>query len=311
VLIKPLAIVLAGWVVLATSGVVHATATSQDIVMSPASSQLSARPGGTVAGDFDTINPGTTAFDYRVYVEPYWVRNAQYQPSFTSLPGKVNASKWLTIASGISGRIEPGMRAHVRYKIHIPLGTTPGGYYVALFAEAIPPPNSQGVVATNRVGSIVYITAEGQVRRAGKLNRVPLPHIIVGSTLSLPVTISNTGGIHFVTTTHTFVATVYGKSIFRAQTTRYVLPETVREIDAKWNVRAPFGLYHVDQSADIFGKRQVLPGCWIFIVQWWAIVLIVGGIMLLACGLVIRRHQRKRSARRVALAPEADKKLEL
>lgn len=286
--------------------ITYAATAAQNIIMSPASVQVSAKPGQSVTGSFDTFDAGTEPFNYKVYAAPYRVQGQHYDPSFTSLPGKTDASTWLTITSNQTGTIKPKKHVRVTYTLSIPKDTAPGGYYAVLFAETIPDTTAQGVATTNRVGNILYITAEGAIRQAGSLQPASLPPVVFGSSLSLPTTVANTGGTHFTTTAYNSVTSLFGSTVFQDKASRYVLPETKRTIDATWKFRAPFGVYRIKQSADILGKRHTSPDRWIFVMQWWALAVLAAGIVLTGLWQLIRRrynHKKEAAAHNAATPP--------
>jgi hypothetical protein len=261
--------------------------------MTPSSTKLSVPPGGSTKNSFEVINAGDTSYNISVSAAPYQVEGINYDPLFTQQPGTTNASKWVRFTSTTTQSLLAHKLTNINYVVTIPHGTAPGGYYAVLFAETTPTTNSHGVVSRNRVGNILYITVQGQVKTGGTLQSVATPYITRASSLPLAMLVGNTGGVHFVTVTNVTVKSVFGKDVFRASLQRYVLPQTVRKISATWGSMPPLGLYHIERSATIAGVYRQLPSQWLVVVHPW--VVVVAGVVVL---IVISRTVFKRKALR-------------
>jgi len=74
------------------------TTSSQNIALTPSSAQLSIDPDASSTGTFSVVNQGKDSFVFSVSTAPYYVKGEDYTPDFTLLPGKVDASKWVSLA---------------------------------------------------------------------------------------------------------------------------------------------------------------------------------------------------------------------
>lgn len=293
-LLATLSLVL-GCAVLAGGAQAATSPTSQDITITPSSTQLTIEPGGTKSGSLSVINSGdNNSFDFILSTAPYYVKGVDYTPDFTLLPGKVDASKWIHISSPLRQTVAARKIANIDYTVTVPKNTEPGGYYAVVFAETQPPANA-GVVSHNRVGDILYITVSGPVKTSGSVAASPLPLVTLSGSVPVGLTVSNTGGVHFVSTADVSVVNIFGKTVFHAKLERFVLPQTVRKISATWEHTPPIGLYRIERSATAPGKSSQLPDRWMIVVQPWVLVVLV--VLIVAVGFRWWQSKRKHSNR--------------
>lgn len=258
---------------------VHAEPNSvRDITMSPSSTEISVAPGASATKSFGVINGGNDDYAMTTSVAPYHVQNETYSPQFTQLPGTTNVANWIHLEI-LQSKVPAHQMITVPYTVNVPEGTAPGGYYAVLFAETSSK-ETGGVIPHNRVGSILYITVTGPVKKSGTLGAVSIPRVIFGSQVSIGMRIGNTGGVHFLSTSTVVVKDLFGKQVYHATLSRYVLPQTERLVTTTWAASAPMGIYTVSRSADVAGTHQVLPDQRIMVVQPW-LAMLVGVILLL------------------------------
>jgi len=267
---------------------------SYSITMTPSSTELHAPPGGTTSSSFSVINEGKTGYNMVLSVAPYRVVGDVYDPQFTLLPGKTDASKWVHFNAPSTQYLPAGQPQNISYTLDVPAGTAPGGYYAVIFAENEPPP-SNGVISHNRVGDILYITVDGPVLKQGSLVATRLPRLFLGSSLPLSLIVRDTGGLHFLTTASLDAASVTGRTAFRASLQRYVLPQTQRLVTATWDHVPLLGLYKINRSAVVTGQVQTLPAQWVVVIRPWLLIpgiLVVFGVAALGVTRFKRRYLR-------------------
>jgi hypothetical protein len=265
----------------------------QGLTLSPTSSSPTIDPGATNDSSMNLLNDGDSDIAVRIYASPYHVEGDNYDPQFTPLPGTTDASKWVNLPTNLAS-IPAHKLISVPYSVTVPAGTTPGGYYAVVFSETQPSAN-KGVTPRSRVGNILYITVAGPVKEGGSVVNASLSHFSTASKLPLSLKVSNTGGLHFLTTADITVTNLFGRTVFQDKLQRYVLPQTVRTITGTWKT-APLGLYHVSRTATVNGKSQSLPKQWILVVHPWviaaAILLVI--ILIAICILPSLSYGRKK-----------------
>ena len=275
-----------------------APSSSQNITLSPSSTDLVIAPGDTIRRNFKVINSGSDSFKADISVTPYHVEGENYDPKFTQLAGTVSPLSWVTVNSA-KVTLKPGDSADIDYSVTVPKNASPGGYYLVLFAETNPvKKTSGGVVPHNRVGNILYITVKGAVKNSGTLKPADLKHIAIQSVLPIGVKVGNTGGVHFVSTTTIDVKNITGKKVYHASLERYVLPQTERLVTADWQPSSPVGLYTVSRSATVAGVKKTLPDQWVLHVQPWFFTLFIALIVLIVIYGFTRRIRSSKKLRR-------------
>lgn len=268
---------------------------SQAITLSPSSTDIAIDPGSTASKTVDVINSGNDSFTVTLTTEPYYVTGENYDPHFTQLPGTVDASKWVH-ASLASTTIANNSTVTVPFSITVPKNTAPGGYYAVLFVETSTDNEKTGVVSHNRVGDILYITVNGEIKSGGTITGTSLPPFSFVGNIPISAKISNTGGTHFITKAVYTITDMGGHQVYSSTTERYVLPQTEREISVSWSPQSLFGVFTVHRSATIAGAVQSLPDAKIVIINPWffAIIAFLLGILI---GIPVTRARRRRHSK--------------
>ena len=265
---------------------------SQAITLTPASTDISVDPGASTTKTVSVINGGSEPFNVTLTSAPYHVIGSHYDPQFTQLPGTVDASEWVTL-SETKATVEASKTTAIPYTISVPKNTAPGGYYAIIFAETSSESEGTGVVSHNRVGNILYITVNGEIKSGGNLAGNTLPSFSFGGPISIGATISNSGGTHFVTNTSYTIKDLGGNEVFKYTAERYVLPQTQRDITYEWTPKALIGVFTVHRTATIAGESKSLPDQKIFMINPALLVAITFFLGLLI-GLPLQRLRRRR-----------------
>lgn len=255
----------------------------QGLTLSPTSSSPTIDPGATDESSMNLLDDGDNDVAVKIYGSPYHVEGDNYDPQFTPLAGTTDASQWVHIPKALVN-VPAHKLVSVPYTVSVPAGTAPGGYYAVIFAETQPITN-KGVTPRSRVGNILYITVSGPVTQGGAIVNAPLSHLSTAASLPVSLKVSNTGGVHFLTTADITITNLFGRTVFQNKLQRYVLPQTVRTISGTWKT-APLGLYHISRSATVNGKSQSLPKQWILVVHPWVIAAASVLIILLIVVIV-------------------------
>lgn len=271
-----------------------AQAPSQAITISPASTSIAVDAGSSVSKSFEVINGGENSYKVKLSVSPYHVTGEEYSPEFTQLPGTVDASEWVTLSTEESS-VEGSKLLAIDYTVSVPDGTAPGGYYAVIFAQTAQEDASKGgVVPNNRVGNILYITVNGDVKTSGAVTGNTIPKFTFASSIPLSVKVTNDGGIHFETKVLFVIKDLSGKEVYKYEANRIVLPSTVREIADTWNNTLPVGIYTIERQATVGGDTITLDKQQVIVASPWftiCVVIFLGSIIAL---FVLRVRQRKK-----------------
>lgn len=278
---------------LITSSHTVQAASGQHITLTPSSTTFSIDPGKAENGSLSVINEGDNGFKVSLSSAPYRVEGLNYDPQFTQLPGTVDAADWVTFTGATNQRVESKKLITIDYTVTVPKGTAPGGYYAVIFAETSPEEPGAGVVAHNRVGNILYITVKGEVTSSGSAKIVAIPPVITGTALKVGAIVSNTGGVHFMTKVSTSIKNLFGNSVYTANTERYVLPSTQREITTDWSPGVPVGIFRIEQTATVPTGEQNLGTQWVFVIQPWVIIAL--SVIIISIIIIIIRKKKPTS----------------
>ncbi len=292
--------VLTAIIVIATfavipAGLASAQSASQAITISPASTRLSIDPGASTTESFEIINGGADGYTVDLTTAPYRVVGETYSPEFTQLPGTVDASEWVKLQH--SSEFLDGYKVlSTSYTVSVPANTAPGGYYAVIFAQTSQEQSSEtsGVIPHNRVGNILYITVNGDVKKSGSVAGDALPFVSFSPNIPLNIKVTNDGGVHFETKVTFRVTDITGKEIYQSEQDRIVLPSTVRDISTTWESGLPVGIYTVERQATVAGETMKLDSQKIVIISPWFLIcslIFIGSVIAL---FVLRVRQRKK-----------------
>lgn len=277
------------------SSIASAQSASQAITISPASTRLSIDPGVSTTESFEIINGGADGYNVDLSTTPYRVVGELYSPEFTQLPGTVDASEWVTLQH--SSEFLDGYKVlSTSYTVTVPANTAPGGYYAVIFAQTSQEQGDEvsGVIPHNRVGNILYITVNGDVKTSGSVTGDALPFLSFSPTVPLSIKVANDGGVHFETKVTFRVTDITGKEIYQSEQERIVLPSTVRNISTDWESGLPFGIYTVERQATAAGETIQLDSQKIVIISPWFLICVVIFIVSVITLFVLRVRQRKK-----------------
>lgn len=282
----------------ALSPVAHAQAADQFVTLSPTTADVNIEAGAEYKGRADVYNNGSKAFKMTASSAPYRVVGDEYEPNFSSLPGKTDPSRWISIDSTHQAVVEPGQMTSVTYNLKVPADTAPGGYYAAVFATTEPvEPGDGGVVQKNRVGQLVFINVKGEVSQNAEVKATKLPLVVLGDRISPKLTVKNSGGTHYKANYQLTITSLFNKTVHQGQKQYYILPQTQRVLSQEWQTSAWFGVYRVEQSITTpDGNVSTLSPQRVVVVHP-VLLMIVGVALLLVVAWLLTRRRSSRKAR--------------
>lgn len=277
-----------------TTGVAHAA--SQAITLTPTSNSPLIEPGGVYSNKYTIINQGQKPYNFSTYSAPYRVQGENYTPEFTLLPSAANVASWFSISQK-NGYIKPGQVEQINYKIHVPAGTAPGGYYAVIFAETNLSKTSSGLTLNERVGEIFYIQVAGPVVQKANIltwssNFLQSPPLI--ATLRL----ENSGGLHYQANIVIRVSDILGHTKYVLSTQKEVLPQTIRRINLAWSKTPPIGLFKVNGTVSFLNKTNKLPTKWVLVMSPLVKKIVIGVIIVIILLFVTRFYYKHHSVRK-------------
>lgn len=300
--------------VLSLSGAVPAFAATpstnpiRSITLSPASTNIVVEPSVTANREITLINDGDFDYTAALNVSAFSVNGETYTQDFERIPGTTDATAWVKL-SQTRVLIPARQNVVIPYTVTAPKATAAGGYYAVIFAQALNDANSAGVSTINRVGNILYMTVQGDIKEKSSILPDTLKGFTFGSKVTLPVRVKNEGGTHFQSDVKYTVNNIFGKSIFSTDATYYVLPQTTRLMTQEWYPKSFFGIYQVSRSATTPQGTLTMPDKWIVVATPGIIPLLIF-LALAISGFIILLSRTKKSQKTHKKSKSKSKKSE-
>lgn len=241
--------------VLTASGYADDGLSGVSITLSPTKDRLNLTPGEVYYGKFNIYNTGTEDFDFFVYAKPYRVIDEGYNPDFETELAHTQISRWVSFEEE-EFFLKPNESVEVSYKIEVPEDVPAGGQYAAIFAETKTSDTEQaGLVASKRVGLLLYARLEGDTRESGDQVSSNIRGFYFAPPLKVSTLIENTGNVDFQAR-HTIGVESWfgGKEVYKDTKNYDVMPDTKRQIISTWEETPNFGFYKVSQTIEMLGE---------------------------------------------------------
>lgn len=257
----------------------------ESMTLSPTSSKLNLDAGSVHEGKVTIVNDGSQPYDFLLYARPYSIIDNQYNnPNFTEVNSTTDVYKWVSFPK-TKYRVEAGATVTAPYTMRIPKDAAPGGHYGIIFAETQPAdeqPSGSMILRKKRVGSILYVTVNGDYKLVGNIEEPSTPFWQSSPPLRAYVTASNDGNADFTDSTRMIVKDVFGNTKYDVKKDFQVLPATSRTMTLEWSKALWFGFYKVETHQSFLGKSAkhesfvlMMPR---FIPILLAVMILIGGI---------------------------------
>jgi hypothetical protein len=254
------------------------------VTISPLRLEGEIDPGFVFSGKFQVKNSGTQPRNITVSAETFNVINQDYDYLFKTDTAEVS---WVSF-SATSLSLAPNESALVSYQVSVPIGTEPGGYYLAFFATNQSPVGVAGISPTERVTSLLYLSVSGEASRSGQLIQLRSPAVTWGDT-NWSATVQNSGTLHYRSTYTSSVQSIFNHQSSFHEDSRLILPGTVRLIEGALEAPSVLGLYKVVYTVSLGDAPQVEHTRWFLYFPPLQAILIV----LIVIGSIILLRRRK------------------
>lgn len=253
-----------------------AHASSKDLTIAPLRTEKSVSAGSKAVGRFTVSNETDKPMTIELSVKQFSVKNYSYAYVFRNPD-----NEWLSFENN-RVTLPAKSSKEVDYTIAVPAGAAPGGYYFGMMASTTIAGTS--IPTTLQLGSLLYLTVDGKVTKAGELQAANIAFLQTGHDIPYVFNVANTGNTHFAAD---FFAQIDGTD--KAEQTHFVLPGTVRQIEG--SLRAPLwpGIYTVTYGyqAD-YMSASITKTVRILYVPLWFIALF--GMLAFGGGIWIGRR---------------------
>lgn len=255
-------------------------------------------PGQSYTGTLRVQNTGKNAFDYRMSVVPFAVKDEQYTQDYGNPTPYNDIVEWVKFSKE-TGHLEPNTQDEVAYTITVPADVPAGGQYAILMAE-IDNKEVDGVTGVNivrRVGTALYSNVHGNTRKEGKVLENKVPSFRFNPPITATSIVENTGNTH---TDAKYVLQVYplfsDEEVYTNEekpATLTILPDTRRFNEISWPGSPHLGIFKVRQTVTIWDQTTTTEKI-VFLCPIWFIFIVLLIIFCAIFWIVSRiraRHQ--------------------
>ncbi len=241
-------------------------AAPQIISLSPTSVDVTVQPGEVKHGSLQVINQGQTDYDFSVYATPYSVKGQDYTPDFTKLPDAPDSTSWFSFST-THAHLVANQSLTVGYTITVPPATPHGDYYAAVFAQTSNTSSTGSAVVLNeRVGELFYLRVLGQEVQKGTIVEWG-GGLLQEKPLTVSMKLQNQGTTHYNANVQVVVSDMLGHQKYLLNTSKEILPQTVRKVTVPWKNSPSFGLFKVTASVSYLGKAHHLSTQYVFLLS--------------------------------------------
>ena len=170
--------------------ILYSSSYALSINIDPSNIKAVLKPGDTKTGEILVQNLGGTKIKIKAYAED-WIYAPDGSKTFMKPGSSVySCSSWINL-DPISFNLAPKEDKKVKYTITSPSNAS-GGHVSVIFFEAVID-SYQGIAVSGRIGSIVYLDTEGDIKRAGEVKDLSVLATEEGYPVSLKFSFVNSG----------------------------------------------------------------------------------------------------------------------
>jgi len=278
------------------------------LTVSPVVIEFDVKPGETVVGTIKLKNEGTAAQTYYPTVKDFVAGDDAGTPAFLDKPGARSIISWTSFdktAITLGGEDSD----LVVYRIRVPEGASPGGYFGGLLFSSSPA-GAQGVGAVAMVGPLMLLRVAGNVVERGSLVSYT---VAPESTTSLPVDFAinfqNTGTVHLKPQGVIRVTNMFGGTsalipvnadggnvlpdsnrVFQTMWQKAELADNASELVKEWK-NFGFGPYTATLILNYGEANQVVSAeASFWVMPWMLVVLFI--ILLVVLALLVMQYNK-------------------
>lgn len=253
-------------------------------------------PGQSSEGTTKVINQTDVPLTFSLAVQDFIVTDTVGTPDLlpaNTLAGKYSAASWIAVTPS-TFTVQPGQKQVVNYYIQVPANARPGGHYAAItYSPLSPSQNATGGTVRTQVGSLFYITVNGQVNEQAVVSRFLANSFYEYGPAKIATQIKNLGDLHI-----TPQGTLNLSGLFVNQSVKLdsdnIFPGAARDYTNTLGQNLMIGRYKATLIAS-YGTNGNLPLVatlyfWVF--PWRiTLVIILAIVALILGGLYLRKRK--------------------
>lgn len=193
--------------------------TTRSFTISPPTLKFKLNPGQKTEKTIKITNKSSVTMEFVVNVQDFIVTNEtgtpELLPEGVNIDNRFSAASWTAVLPD-QFIIEPGRSATTTLYLQVPGDARPGGRYFSVTIQPLANPNleTSGTAINTVVGSLVYLTVNGETKEDAKILRFFAPPLSEYGPISIESEIQNTGDIHISPRGTVEVKNLIGKKIY-------------------------------------------------------------------------------------------------
>lgn len=276
---------------------------SNTFSITPMSQSFSLYPGKSYKGSLKIVNYNDSKDDlhYKVSISPYGVVGEEYTADLTTVTGRNEIAKWITIDEP-TGVVAPNGTKEITYTIKVPENAASGGQYATIGVSSNPEKSGDMVTNVFELASVIYAEVAGENTRGGSIISNIVPGFTFNPEAEITATIENTGNVHDYATIEVNVNNFFtGEIIYPTEEnegvfSEIIMPETTRLINRQISNLPALGVVHISQNISYNGETSLVEKN-LIVCPIWFLLLVIATITALVTVITmkIRRHKRSKA----------------
>jgi len=205
-------------------------------------------------------------------------------------------ANWLTLAPA-AHTLAPEEVAVVNVLIEVPADALPGGHYAMIYhrpLNASSTGDASGSGISQRVGTLLYVMVEGDVKEAAYISRFSWPSFLENGPVDFSLKVENQSDVHISTSPVVKIYNMFGKQVANLETeAKNIFPLSEREFKGSWSRVWGFGYYKAVVEASYGSQGQLATTqaiLWMIPVKIILLVLIISLVLLIVVLSVKKRR---------------------
>ncbi|MDB5177250.1 MAG: hypothetical protein JWN75_918 [Candidatus Saccharibacteria bacterium] len=252
--------------------------------ISPLRQEMTASAITPTAGSFTITNLTEKVMKVNLSVRQFSVSDYDYDYVF-----RTPEYDWIALRN-TRVDLEPRKSMKIAYDVTIPAGTTPGGYYFALFAstDIVGP----GLPGTVQAASLLYMRVEGKLVRTSVLQNDSIPWLVTGSEIPYKFDVKDTGNVDFSAYFYGQVQGLFG--IYpEVGTSHLLMPGAIRTVEGAVPSPVLPGIYRVTYGYKVdFAQIITSKTAYVLFIPPWSVAALVFALL---AGRWLWQQKKKRS----------------
>ncbi len=280
---------------------------SNEFSVTPMNRMIELNPGETYNFSVTVSNPANSVknFDYKAYVAPYSVANAEYDADVTTKTDHTRMTDWITVHEP-NGTLAPNETKEIEYTITVPEDAPGGGQYVAIIISKDNDKDTYGKTTVNNIleiASVLYAKVNGETIHEGRVVENNVPGFLVDNPMTISSLIVNTGNVHeiaeiVIKATNVFTGeTIASAELDNGAYAELIMPDSQKFVSKKIDELPLLGIVNVRQDIYYNGEVSTTEKD-VLICPIWFLVLVALLVMAVVAKIVktIHSHKKKKAA---------------